>query len=210
MIYDGCGGDCTSMWESYHSLSMVKKGPPQEFLIGSVRDYEDFYSWDGSFYSTLKERVEKAMPKSKRQNDWKLILKGISFTIAHICAVIYFVKEYNLLGAILYSITAAQMNVNVMHDGNHMAFTSNKTISQIAGYMLDLTFSTSVVYRRSHNFGHHGCVNHYELDRAFDTTFPIFRLHKMQPKCSFHKYQHIYCWLLYGMVNFGMILYIQP
>ena len=148
MIYDGCGGDCTSMWESYHSLSMVKKGPPQEFLIGSVRDYEDFYSWDGSFYSTLKERVEKAMPKSKRQNDWKLILKGISFTIAHICAVIYFVKEYNLLGAILYSITAAQMNVNVMHDGNHMAFTSNKTISQIAGYMLDLTFSTSVVYRQ--------------------------------------------------------------
>jgi fatty acid desaturase len=43
-----------------------------------------------------------------------------------------------------------------MHDGNHAAFSSNKWISLIAGYMLDLTFSTSVVYRRSHNFGHHG------------------------------------------------------
>jgi fatty acid desaturase len=43
-----------------------------------------------------------------------------------------------------------------MHDGNHSAFSSNKTLSLIAGYVLDLTFSTSVVYRRSHNFGHHG------------------------------------------------------
>lgn len=51
-----------------------------------------------------------------------------------------------------------------MHDGNHLAFTSNKLLSYIAGYTLDLTGSTSVVYRRSHNFGHHGCVNHVELD----------------------------------------------
>ena len=52
-----------------------------------------------------------------------------------------------------------------MHDGNHGAFSKNKWISLIAGYTLDLTGSTSVVYRRSHNFGHHGCVNHFELDR---------------------------------------------
>lgn len=204
MIYDGCGGDCTSMWESYHSLTMIKKGPPQEYMIGKVRDYEDYYSWDGTFYTALKEKVEKAIPKNKRQNDPRLIVKGVFFTICHFFALYYFVKEFTFWSAIFYSLTASQMNINVMHDGNHMAFTSNKWLSHAAGYVLDLTFSTSVVYRRSHNFGHHGCVNHFELDRAFDTTFPIFRLHKMQPKLSFHKYQHIYCWLLYGMVNFGL------
>jgi fatty acid desaturase len=66
-----------------------------------------------------------------------------------------------------------------MHDGNHAAFTKNKYFSLFLGYVLDMTFSTSVVYRRSHNFGHHGCVNHYELDRAFDTTYPLMRLHPM-------------------------------
>lgn len=66
-----------------------------------------------------------------------------------------------------------------MHDGNHYAFSSNKTFSFLAGYILDVTFSTSVVYRRSHNFGHHSCVNHLELDRAFDTTFPYIRLHPL-------------------------------
>ena len=43
-----------------------------------------------------------------------------------------------------------------MHDGNHAAFSRFKWLSLVAGYALDLTFSTSVVYRRSHNFGHHG------------------------------------------------------
>jgi len=90
-----------------------------------------------------------------------------------------------------------------MHDGNHMAFSNNRILSYIAGYTLDMLFSTSVVYRRSHNYGHHGCVNHYELDRAFDTSYPLLRLHKMQDKTWFHKYQQYYVWLVYGLVNFG-------
>jgi len=75
-----------------------------------------------------------------------------------------------------------------MHDGNHMAWTSNKTISLIAGYTLDLTFSTSVVYRRSHNFGHHGCVNHLELETAYTTTFPLMRLHHLQKRLPMHRF----------------------
>lgn len=209
MIYDGAGGDCTSMWESYHSLSMTKQGPPQKFVIGKVRDYEDFYSWDGTFYNTVRERVEKALPKEKRQNDIRLVLKGIFFIACYFVSMYYFLRDFTFVSAVIYSLMSAQMNVNVMHDGNHMAFTSNKIISQMAGYVLDLTFSTSVVYRRSHNFGHHGCVNHFELDRAFDTTFPLFRLHKLQPKLFFHKYQHIYCWLVYGMVNFGKLYFLK-
>lgn len=90
-----------------------------------------------------------------------------------------------------------------MHDGNHLAFSSNTNLSYFMGYMLDLAGSSSVVYRRSHNFGHHGCVNHYELDRSFDTTYPLFRLHPHQQPLPIHKYQHYYVWLLYSTVNFG-------
>mmetsp|Transcript_43563 Transcript_43563/g.60485 ORF Transcript_43563/g.60485 Transcript_43563/m.60485 type:complete len:273 (-) Transcript_43563:67-885(-) len=90
-----------------------------------------------------------------------------------------------------------------MHDGNHCAWSSNTWLSYVAGYTLDLIGSTSVVYRRSHNFGHHGCVNHFELDRAFDTTYPLYRLHKFQRWLPMHKYQHFYMWAVYGLVNFG-------
>ena len=61
MIYDGAGGECTPMFESYHPLYLTKQGPPQKYYIGDVRDYHDFYSWDGKFYDKLKERVEKAI-----------------------------------------------------------------------------------------------------------------------------------------------------
>lgn len=50
MIYDGAGGDCTAMWHSYHSSALTKNPPPQKYLIGQVRDYKPYYSYDGSFY----------------------------------------------------------------------------------------------------------------------------------------------------------------
>lgn len=75
-----------------------------------------------------------------------------------------------------------------MHDGNHVAFSSNKFITYLAGYCMDVIFSSAIVYRRSHNYGHHGCVNHFELDRAFDTTYPSLRLHKNQIWKPYHAY----------------------
>jgi len=39
--------------------------------------------------------------------------------------------------------------------------------------------------------------------RAFDTTYPLYRLHKFQKWVPLHRYQHIYMWLVYGLVNFG-------
>lgn len=203
MIYDGAGGDCTAMWQSYHSSKMIRKSPPTEYLIGEVRDYVDFYSWDGDFYLTLKEKVEALIPKNKRQFDYKLFIKAGIIFVGYVVSLYYFLQNYTFTWAVIYSIFAAQTGVNIMHDGNHMAFTSNKFISLLAGYTLDMAFSTSVVYRRSHNFGHHGCVNHFELDRAFDTSYPLLRLHHLQPKLPFHKYQHVYAWLVYGLVNFG-------
>ncbi len=37
-----------------------------------------------------------------------------------------------------------------MHDGNHVAFSSNKFITYLAGYCMDAIFSSAIVYRRSH------------------------------------------------------------
>lgn len=75
IIYDGAGGDCTPMWESYHPLETAKAGVPEKYCIGYVRDYEDFYSWDGKFYDTVKERVEAAIPKKLRRYDERMYIK---------------------------------------------------------------------------------------------------------------------------------------
>eukprot|EP00331_Platyophrya_macrostoma_P025180 CAMPEP_0176452368 /NCGR_PEP_ID=MMETSP0127-20121128/28493_1 /TAXON_ID=938130 /ORGANISM="Platyophrya macrostoma, Strain WH" /LENGTH=634 /DNA_ID=CAMNT_0017840807 /DNA_START=67 /DNA_END=1971 /DNA_ORIENTATION=+ len=203
MIYDGAGGDCTAMFESYHPLALTKSGPPEKYLIGEVRDYTDFYSWDGEFYDKLKAKVEKALPHDKRRNSSSLFSKGFVIIIGYWIGMYCYIKYNNIWATLLFSFFGSQVGVNVMHDGNHGAYSTSRFLSWIAGASLDFTGSTSVVYKRSHNFGHHGCVNHLELDRSFDTTFPLFRLHKLQPKMWIHSYQHIYIWLIYGMVNFG-------
>lgn len=165
MIYDGAGGDCTAMWESYHPLGLLKAQPPQTMYIGDVRNYRPFYSWKGNFYYELKEKVEALIPRSKRRNDIVLFLKGLIIIILYAFALYWYIKYCNFWSTILYAFLAGQVGVNIMHDGNHVAWSSSKILSYIAGYTLDMVGSTSVVYRRSHNFGHHGCVNHFELDR---------------------------------------------
>eukprot|EP01017_Pseudomicrothorax_dubius_P033835 TRINITY_DN4570_c0_g1_i2.p1 TRINITY_DN4570_c0_g1~~TRINITY_DN4570_c0_g1_i2.p1 ORF type:complete len:631 (-),score=136.61 TRINITY_DN4570_c0_g1_i2:315-2207(-) len=203
MIFDGAGGDCTSMFESYHPLYMTKAGPPEKYCIGEVDNYEPFYSYDGTFFTTVKERVEKALKPKERRYSNLFFVKAAVILVSFIISFYFYVFHTSYLTAILYGLIGSQLGVNIMHDGNHGAVTDNKFISWLFGSSLDLTFSTSIVYKRSHNFGHHGCVNHLELDRSFDTTYPIYRMSPLQPRAPFHRYQHIYMWFLYSFVNFA-------
>ena len=90
-----------------------------------------------------------------------------------------------------------------MHDGNHMAYHKSTWANWLAGNTLELVGSSSIIYKRSHDFGHHGCVNHLELDRAFDTTYPLIRLHPKLPYKSYLKHQWWYSPILLGLTNFG-------
>ena len=63
LIYDGAGGDCTAMWESYHPSHVLAQGIPDKYRVGTVLDFEDFYQWGGKFYDTIKKKVETTMPK---------------------------------------------------------------------------------------------------------------------------------------------------
>lgn len=58
MILDGAGGECTFMWYSCHPLWVIERGVPEEYLIGEVYNYQDFYNYDGKFYLELKKKVE--------------------------------------------------------------------------------------------------------------------------------------------------------
>jgi len=76
-------------------------------------------------------------------------------------------------------------------------------LNRISGFSLELLGTSAIIYKRSHDFGHHGCVNHLELDRSFDTTYPLIRLHPGLPWLPYHKYQHIYGPIIYAFANFG-------
>ncbi|KRX05139.1 Cytochrome b5-like heme/steroid binding domain [Pseudocohnilembus persalinus] len=205
IIYDGAGGECTHMWMAHHPQYLLDQGIPEQYKVGRVRDHDDFYNYEGNFYRELKLMMEKKIPKENRRNHWQLFVKGIIWFSLYIYCFYWYLTTLSVWSMICLAFSQGQVGINIQHDGNHIAY-SNSKFSYLMGYTLDLIFSSSVIYRRSHDFGHHGCVNHYELDRAFDTSYPLIRLHNMQSRQWFHKYQHIYSWFVYGLVNWGDLM----
>lgn len=177
--------------------------------MGFVEDYAPFYSWEGDFYSTVKKRVEAKIPHKKRRSHWLFWAKAFLVFFLYLFSMYKFITVHSIFWTITYGFFGSQMGVNVQHDGNHMAASNNKFFNKLAGWALDVMGSSSIVYKRSHDFGHHGCVNHLELDRAYDTTYPIFRLHKALRHIWVHRFQHIYMWLMYGSVNYGDLFAMQ-
>ena len=191
------------MWESYHPSHVLAQGIPDKYRVGTVLDFEDFYQWGGKFYDTIKKKVETTMPKQNRRWEPIMMVKVLFILALYFISLWLYMTRCTWWSALFYGLICSQVGVNIMHDGNHYAFTNNIFITWLVGHALDLMGSSSQVYRRSHNFGHHSCVNHFELDRSFDTTFPYMRLHQNQPRKWFHAYQHLYALPLYTMVNFG-------
>ena len=79
-----------------------------------------------------------------------MFIKAAIILIGYLMSLYYFVTKNTILSAVVMGFMAGQVGVNIMHDGNHVAFSSNKTISYLMGYTLDLIFSCALVYRRSH------------------------------------------------------------
>ena len=113
------------MWESYHPLKLAKSMPPDKYCIGYVRDYVDFYSWDGDFYDTLKERVEAFLPRKLRRYDPRMYFKTAVVLISWTLGMIGYFYFFNIPAALFYAFACGQIGVNIMHDGNHMAFSRN-------------------------------------------------------------------------------------
>lgn len=101
MIYDGAGGDVTALWHSYHPTAMTTKPPPQKYLIGQVRNYQSFYSYDGKFYEDVKKEVESTMPREKWQNHWQLFLKAAVLVPTYLYCIYWYVTSCTVISAIV-------------------------------------------------------------------------------------------------------------
>jgi linoleoyl-CoA desaturase len=97
-------------------------------------------------------------------------------------------------------IAATATATSVMHDGNHGAFSRSPRVNRIAGWSSDLLGASSFLWRFKHNTLHHGNTNVVGYDTDID-QMPFARLAPQQPWRPWHRYQHIYMWVLYGFLT---------
>jgi linoleoyl-CoA desaturase len=98
------------------------------------------------------------------------------------------------------------IGINLCHDSLHGAYSANPRLNRWFGYLYDVVGLSSLVWKLTHNGGHHTYTNIAGLDPDIDKPF-LLRLTPSDKRHWFHRWQHYYIWLLYALVGINWIFY---
>ena len=104
---------------------------------------------------------------------------------------------------LVVGLTAAA--TSVFHDGNHGSFSTSPLVNRLAAYTGDLMGASSWIWRFKHNNLHHGNTNVDGIDMDIEQA-PFARLTPTQVWHPWHRYQHVYMWVLYGFLTLQWFL----
>lgn len=100
-----------------------------------------------------------------------------------------------LLGFVL-----AQIGFNVGHDAIHGAVSDRPWVNGLLGCTFDLAGASSTTWAIAHNFVHHTYTNIPGADHDLEPG-PWMRFYARDDVRSFHRFQHLYAWFLYGFTS---------
>lgn len=165
------------------------------------------------FYEDLKKQVKAYFADQQKSDkgNWVLYTKTIilltTWIALYLCilfvakstlAVVWFYVAFGLVGALI--------GFNVMHDWGHGSYSKNKKLNTVMWYAMNLLWSDINFWKISHNVLHHTFTNIEWYDDDIENR-PIFRFHPDQKIRRFHKYQHIYGPIAYGLWLWNWIFY---
>lgn len=110
-----------------------------------------------------------------------------------------------LLLVILMGIGEAGIGMSVMHDATHGAFSEKQWVNKLFSSTMFLLGSNTFNWKVQHNILHHTFTNIYGFDQDIETK-AVIRLSNHAPLKKMHKFQHIYAFLLYGLMTLSKFL----
>lgn len=164
------------------------------------------------FFRTLNKRVNAYFKENEipRTGNWKLYLK--TFVMFSLFLSPYFLvlsldisQWWMLLLTVVMGVGMAGVGMNVMHDGNHGAYSSKKWVNKIMGGSMYILAGNVYNWQVQHNVLHHSYTNIHGHDEDLDAGY-ILRFTEHSKWKRFHKFQHIYSILLYGLLTFNWAL----
>jgi linoleoyl-CoA desaturase len=162
---------------------------------------------DDGFHAALKRRVAEYFAATGQRRTG-----GAAMHLKTAAILAWFAASYALLlavggtsgwlaAALTISIVLATAGIgfSVMHDANHGAYARSRGVNRAWGLALDLVGASSYVWKFKHNVQHHTYANVDGLDADIDAE-PFLRLAPSQRMRALHRGQHVYAWLLYGVL----------
>jgi linoleoyl-CoA desaturase len=161
---------------------------------------------DTAFHVALRERVDAYFRATGRpaRDCWQLYLKAAillgGFAASYVLLV--FVAETWVqasLLAVLLGLFTAGIGCNIQHDGGHQAYSRSRWVNALMAMTLELLGGSTYLWRWKHGVFHHAHVNITGHDTDIDLG-PLARLTPHQRRRDFHRWQHLYLWVFYGLL----------
>jgi linoleoyl-CoA desaturase len=179
-----------------------REGAPRE---GSVRRPK--FDNAGGFQTEVRRRVEELMRASgRRERDCPQMYLKTAVIFAWLAlsyALLLFVVAawwQALLVAVSLGLAMASVGFSIQHDGAHQAYSRHAWVNKLMAMTVNLIGASSYFWHWKHDVFHHTYVNITGHDTDIDVG-PFARLSPHQPRRWIHRWQHLYMWLLYGLMT---------
>lgn len=164
------------------------------------------FETDHGFYAELRRRVRLQLgasgrpPRGTRAMYAKTAVLGLWLVGSYLLLVFAAERAWQaVLLSLSLGLAAAGIGMNVMHDGSHGAYSTDRRWNRVMAFTLDLLGGSSFVWKSKHNVFHHTWPNVAGVDDDIDAGF-LARLAPVQPRHAFHRFQKLYMWPLYGLL----------
>ncbi|OAI39258.1 linoleoyl-CoA desaturase [Planctomycetaceae bacterium SCGC AG-212-D15] len=168
---------------------------------------------DNEVQRELRGRVDRYFESTglDRRDCPRMYLKTavvLGWTAAFYILLVFFTSHWWLAVplAIGLGLALAGVGFNVQHDGGHGAYSKRAWVNRLMARSLDLLGGSSYIWARKHNSIHHSYANVTGHDGDIDLGI-VGRLSPHQSRLTFHRYQHFYLWVLYGLLPIKWQLY---
>lgn len=164
------------------------------------------------FFKTLKDKVNNYFLENQlsKTGGAKLFLKSlfISFSAIIMYVLLLFFTPSTPIALLLCGLLGfnfAVIGFNIMHEGGHGSFSKYRWLNDISAYSLNVLGGNINFWKQKHNIDHHTYTNIEGMDHDIEVKF--MRMHEEQPKHRYHRFQHYYWVLLYGISYMAWVLY---
>jgi linoleoyl-CoA desaturase len=165
------------------------------------------------FDNILRNRVQNYLKANNiKETGTKIMqIKGLFCFLTSI--VVYLNLVFNtetVLGGLILTFLLIQTQIllafNVMHDAGHGSFSSKKWLNEIGAYSMEFLGASNSLWKQKHNSLHHTYTNIEGKDDDLDIG-SLMRLSPEQELKPWHRFQHFYAPVLYGLLSLYMLFY---
>lgn len=112
----------------------------------------------------------------------------------------------NLALCVSFGLATAGIGFNIMHDGNHGAYSNHRAINTLMGMAGELLGTSSVFWRQKHNVWHHTYTNIAGLDEDLETS-GLLRFSPHDTWKPAYRFQHLYVPFVYSLAGLQWLLF---